>query len=179
MACACIRPQLCVYDQVSACMHTCVYGMCVSESLMGWRRGTEEGESGIYPFIKGIPTPRPPPATGLQALLTQLEPKGHRGPPVPALRLSPLHLSVSVPAPGGPPWTPPFIQWGSLLTSQLPFRGQEGQAPGPLLQASEGQWAPWLGRRSPAGWTPGPHYLTHEGTVETWAERLGRMGHGV
>ncbi|XP_014405487.1 PREDICTED: uncharacterized protein LOC106728262 [Myotis brandtii] len=162
MACACICVPSSVYDQVSAYVHTRVQGMCV-RARWGGRRGMEEGGSGIYAFVKGRPTPRPPPATGLQALPRQLEPEGHRDPPLPALGLSPLHLSVSVPAPGG-----------QHLSAALPRAG--GAGPGPLLQASEGQGAPWLGRRSSAGWTPGPHPLNHEGTERRPGLKGGRSG---
>lgn len=136
----------------------------------------EEGGSGIYAFVKGRPTPRPPPATGLQVLLRQLEPEGHRDPPLSVLGLSPLHLSVSQPQEaecGHPFHTAGF---SPRLSAALPRAG--GAGPGPLVQASEGQWAPWLGRRSSAAGRQAHTPLITRGQRGTWAER-GGAGHGA
>lgn len=122
----------------------------------------KEGGSGIYAFVKGRPTPRPPPATGLQVLLRQLEPEGHRDPPLSVLGLFPLHLSVSQPqeADSGHP-----LSYSGVLSPPLscPPEGRRSRprASGPGLGGSVGALA---GEAQLGGWTPGPHPLNHEGT---------------
>lgn len=149
-----------VYDQLSACMHTRVHGMCVSESPLGWEE-REEGGSGIYSFVKGSPHPK---ATSC-----------HRPAGPPEGRCSGAvssPVSVSVPAPGGQLQTPLHTA-GFRPASRLPFPGQEGQALGPLLQAPRVSGRPGWGG---AAWQPGRRATlpNHRGSER----RLGWKGWG-
>lgn len=148
-----------VYDQVSACMHTRVHGTCVSESPLGWEERAEGG-SGIYPFVKGSPHPK---ATSCHRPAGA--PEGHRGPPPPftcqCVCSSPRRPAADTPSYSGVPPRP---------SAALPRAG--GAGPGPSAPASEGQRAPWPGRRSSAGRTQG-HTPSSPRVRGGWAGKAG------